>query len=161
MAPRKTNLTLERFNPSSTRGASEVLDISLSGINLAIFALALWATYEAFQANYFTNQNIGSKTFSVVLVVNASLALIALSGLSIFYAREGGLLILLATLFPIAVTFFHIVYLLNVWKVNGVIVEKETDSALTFIKVWSIVVLVGSVFNLTLNYNRKKRIDKL
>lgn len=163
MAPRKTNLTLERFNPSSTIGTLKVLNISSTFINLVLLALAIWATYEAFQANYFTNQNVGSKTFSIAILVNAFFAMITLFGLSAYLVRNGSSLIQMAGVFliPILTVFFHIVYLLNVWKVNGVIVEKESNSALNFIKIWTIAVLIGSVFNLTLNYNRKKRIDKL
>lgn len=144
------------INPASTSGLVKAVRISPIFINLVILGLAIWAVYEAFQSNYFTNSNPGSKTFSVAILANSILVLLLVAGIGVTANLKSAAAPIL--ILGLAITFFHVVYLLNVWKVNGVIVTKETDSALTFIKVWSILVLVGSAWNmLSASYNVSKR----
>lgn len=145
----KRQSSLEYINPGSTKGISKAIRISPIVVNFIIIGLAIWAIYESFQSNYFSNTNPGSKILSIATVANAVVSLYSLFALGRKYRLKS--VMTPYYLISSAVLFLDIVYLLNVWKITGVLYTKESDSALTFIKYWSIGILVGSLIEIAIS----------
>lgn len=110
---------------------------------------AIWALVESFQENYFSNANPGSKTASIVYVIVSGILLLSSLGIftyvSIKNRRVSGKLWSSGGFYAL-LFFIDLVFLLNVWKTNGVFFEKESIASLTFIRVWLFISLFAALF---------------
>lgn len=115
----------------------------ISAVSLiAIPLLAVLAVYESFQSNYYDIRG-WSLVLSVIILYRAISCLVSTSKVI-----STDITAYLICLFFIVI---HTFYLLNVWSEDGY--KLGTDSAILFIKIWSILALATSFVSMITSDN--------